>query len=63
MSKSDREYYCWSSKKSLLDSIKLIDTLQYNIPISRNKRYLNDLEKWVNIGNLDEKIVVTYHSC
>ena len=62
MSKNDLEYYSWSSKKSLLDSIRLINTLQFNVPFSRNKRYLNDLEQWVNIGDLDQKIVVTYHS-
>ena len=63
MNKEGLDYYHWSSKKSLLDSIKLINTLQDNIPISKNKRYLNDLEKWVNTGDLEEKIVVTYHSC
>ena len=56
--KDKLKYYGWSSRKSLLDSFKLWETLEIGRPISRSSGYVSDLENWTSSGNLKETI---YH--
>tara|TARA_R100000935_G_scaffold9794_1_gene19734 strand:- start:472 stop:984 length:513 start_codon:yes stop_codon:yes gene_type:complete len=51
--------YGWSSRKSLLDSFKLWETLEIGRPISRSSGYVSDLENWTSSGSLKETI---YHT-
>ena len=57
--KDKLKYYGWSSRKSLLDSFKLWETLEIGRPISRSSGYVSDLENWTSSGDLKETIYQT----
>lgn len=57
--KDKLKYFGWSSRKSLLDSFKLWETLEIGRPISRSSGYVSDLENWNSSGDLKETIYQT----
>ncbi len=57
MSKDQLKYYGWSSKKSLLDSLKLWQVLDCGKKINKSQIQDSDINNWSHTGQLEKPMI------